>query len=134
MNYSQQEIRLLPRKYKFASYVILCVSILLMITTKVGWVSVEAELVKTIFKSGVLASLLLLALTRDNMEDELTLRIRIKAFAIAFIFGVTYVVAMPFVNLVFDGEFIAEDIGTAGLLIAMFVFYFGMFNLMKRNR
>lgn len=134
MNYSQQEIRLLPRMYKYASYVILCVSILLMITTKVGWVSVEAELVKTIFKSGVLASLLLLALTRDNMEDELTLRIRIKAFAIAFIFGVTYVVAMPFVNLVFDGEFIAEDIGTAGLLIAMFVFYFGMFNLMKRNR
>jgi hypothetical protein len=43
-------------------------------------------------------------------------------------------VVSPFVSWLFDGEFIVEDLGIEGLLLTMFLFYFGMFGLMKRNR
>lgn len=134
MNKTQQDLRLLPNKYKKVAYGFMLLSVLVPILSKVGVVTIEKEVTKTIFSSGILLSMLLLALTRDKLEDELTLKIRLKALAISFIYGVGYVIAGPFVNLLFDGEFLYEDMGMESLLLTMFLFYFMMFNLMKRNR
>jgi len=134
MNKMQQDLRLLPNKVKPLAYGLLILSVLLAVLAVLKVVSFEAEVLKAIVKSGILIGLLLLALAKNKIEDELTLHIRVKAFAFAFIFGVVSVIAKPFVNLAFDGEFLYEDMGAMELLISMFVVYFLMMNLMKKNR
>ncbi len=134
MNKTQNNLRLLPRRFKKLAYSLLALSILFITLSVTKVIAIDDEIAKTIFSSGVLLSFLLLALTRDKIEDELTLVIRLKALASSFIFGVGYVVVSPFVSWLFDGEFIVEDWGIEGLLLTMFLFYFGMFGLMKRNR
>ncbi|AHW61509.1 hypothetical protein [Draconibacterium orientale] len=134
MNKTQNNLRLLPRRFKKLAYSLLALSILFITFSVTKVIAIDDEIAKTIFRLGVLLSFLLLALTRDKIEDELTLVIRLKALASSFIFGVGYVVVSPFVSWLFDGEFIVEDLGIEGLLLTMFLFYFGMFGLMKRNR
>ncbi len=134
MNKTQNNLRLLPRRFKKLAYSLLALSILFITFSVTKVIAIDDEIAKTIFRLGVLLSFLLLALTRDKIEDELTLVIRLKALASSFIFGVGYVVVSPFVSWLFDGEFIGEDFGIEGLLLTMFLFYFGMFGLMKRNR
>jgi hypothetical protein len=134
MNKTQNNLRLLPRRFKKLAYSLLALSILFITFSVTKVIAIDDEIAKTIFRLGVLLSFLLLALTRDKIEDELTLVIRLTALASSFIFGVGYVVVSPFVSWLFDGEFIVEDLGIEGLLLTMFLFYFGMFGLMKRNR
>lgn len=133
MNKTQKDLRLLPYRFKNVAYGLLLLSFLFILFTLLDIVVIEKESAKTLASSGILLALLLLALTSDRIEDELTLRIRLKAFAASFIYGVGYVVVSPFVNLLFDGDFLYEDMGMEGLLFTMFLFYFGMFGLMKKN-
>ncbi|KJF45038.1 hypothetical protein [Draconibacterium sediminis] len=134
MNKTQNNLRLLPRRFKKAAFSLIALTIFFVVLIFSEFVTVEKELAKTVTSSGILLSFLLLALTRDKVEDELTLIIRLKALAASFIYGVGYVVISPFVNLLFDGEFINDEMGTEGLLLTMFLFYFGMLWLMKKNR
>ena len=134
MNKTQHNLRLLPPKFKKIAFGLMALSILILPLHLNEFVFIEKEVAKTLLSSGMLLSFLLLALTRDKVEDELTLIIRMKALAASFIYGVGYVVLRPFVNLLFDGKFISEDMGTEGLLISMFLFYFGMLWFMKKNR
>ncbi len=134
MNKTQQDLRLLPTKFKKVAYCLMASSILIIPLSLSKVITFEKETAQTILSSGILLSFLLLALTRDKVEDELTLVIRLKALAASFIYGVGYVLIGPFVSLLFDGEFVYENIGMEGLLITMFLFYFGILRLMKKNR
>lgn len=134
MNKPEQNLRLLPTQFKQVAYSLMALSLLVIPLTATDLVIIEKEMAKTMLSSGFLLSFLILALTKDKVEDELTLLIRLKALAVSFIYGVGYVVLSPLVNLLFDGKFISEDMGTEGLLISMFLFYFGMLWFMKRNR
>lgn len=134
MNKTQKDLRLLPYRFKNVAYGLLLLTFVFILFTLLDIVVIEKETAKTLSSSGILLALLLLALTSDRIEDELTLRIRVKAFAASFIYGVTYVVVMPFINLIFDGDFITDNMGMEGLLFTMFLFYFGMFGLMKKHR
>ncbi|MGB1284793.1 MAG: hypothetical protein ACPG44_10090, partial [Polaribacter sp.] len=89
--------------------------------------------IKTVAKTGFLISLLLLVITRNKIEDELTLRIRLKAFAASFIYGVATVIVESFISLLFGNIFLTDK-GVTELLISMFLFYFIMIFIMKKNR
>jgi len=68
------------------------------------------------------------------MEDELTLKIRLKALAGSFIYGVVVVIIIePLISLLVDGKFFLGN-GAQQLLISMFIFYFIMLYIMKKNR
>ena len=133
MNKVQQDLRILPTNFKIAAYRIMFLCGLFVALSISKILAIDKEIVKTISKSVFLISLLLLALTRDKIEDELTLRIRLKAFTASFIYGVGIVIMEPFINLLFDGSFLSDK-GVAELLITMFFFYFAMMFLMKKNR
>ncbi|MGB0862975.1 MAG: hypothetical protein ACPG19_10830 [Saprospiraceae bacterium] len=96
-------------------------------------ITFEKELLKTIVTTTVLLGLLLFALTKDKIEDELTMIIRLKALAISFIYGVMMVIVEPFSNLLFDHDF-SFGMETRELLLSMLLFYFIMKYLMKRGR
>lgn len=133
MNKIQKDLKLLPSNFKTIAFVLMFISILFITLSKSEVITIDKEMIKTISKSGFLISLLLLALTKSKIEDELTLKIRLKAFAASFIYGVVIVIVEPFVNLLFGDNFLS-DMGVTELLITMFLYYFIMMFLMKKNR
>ena len=133
MNKIQQDLNLLPINFKKVAFGIMLISALLVVLSISKSLPIDKEIIKTVAKSGFLISLLLLVITRNKIEDELTLRIRLKAFAASFIFGVVMVIIEPFINLLFDGNLLSDK-GVTELLISMFLFYFIMVFIMKKNR
>ena len=133
MNKTQQDLRLLPRTFKKVAFGIMSVSALLVVFSIFKVLPIDKEVVKTIAKSGFLISLLLLVISRNKIEDELTLRIRLQAFAASFIYGVVIIIVEPFISMLLGDSFLS-DRGVTELLISMFFFYFLMMFLMKKNR
>ena len=133
MNKIQQDLPLLPRTFKKVAFGILFLTVSLIVLSKLDLLTFEKEIVKAITKTGLLISLLLFVLTRNKIEDELTLRIRLKAFTSAFIYGVLIVIIKPFINFLFGDSFLS-DIDVYELLLSMFFFYFFTIFLMKKNR
>lgn len=133
MNKIQQDLRLLPGYFKKVAFGIMLFSALLVVLSTLKVLTIDKEIVKTIVKSVFLISLLLLVITRNKIEDELTLKIRLKAFAFSFIYGVIIVIIEPFIYLLFGDSFLSDK-GVTELLISMFFCYFIMMFLMKKNR
>ncbi len=133
MDKNQHDLVLLPRLFNKVALGILILSILFATLAILSIINIDMAVMKTIVATGILVSLLIFALTKDKVEDELLLRIRLKAFAGSFIFGVLYVLIDPFINLLFDHDF-SSDLGLTRILITMFLFYFMSFYSMKKKR
>ncbi len=133
MTKNQQDLRLLPLPFKKVAFGIILFSVLLVVLSISKTLPIDKDVVKTISKTGILVSLLLLALTKHKIEDELTSRIRLKAFAGSFIFGVGYVIVQPFVSLLFNDGFMSDK-SVVEVLVAMFLFYFMAFYFMLKKR
>ncbi len=133
MKKNQKDLLLLPYYFRGIAFGILALGFIFVDLTLLDIVSLGKEVEGTIFKEFLLVGLLLLAISKGRAEDELTLRIRLQSFTAAFIFGLVYVIANPFVNFLFGGEFVS-DIKVMQLLVAMFVFYFIVFYTIKRKR
>ncbi len=133
MKKNQKDLLLLPYYFRGIAFGILALGFSFVGLTLLDIISLGKEVEGTIFKEFLLVGLLLLAISKGRAEDELTLRIRLQSFTAAFIFGLVYVIANPFVNFLFDGEFVS-DIKVMQLLVAMFVFYFIVFYTIKRKR
>ncbi len=133
MEKDQFRLRLLPVYFKKVGLVILTLSVLFFFLRVSDVITIDKKIALTISKTGILVSLLMLAQTKNKIEDELTMRIRILAFSSSFIFGVGIVIVEPFVNLFFQHGFLSGR-GVTELLIAMFLFYFMTFHLMLKKR
>lgn len=133
MTKNNQDLRLLPVPFKKVAFGIMIFSVLLVVLAVSKILPIDKDIVKTISKTGILISLLLLALTKNKIEDELTSRIRLKAFASSFIFGVGSVIVEPFVSLLFKDGFLSDK-GATEILITMFLFYFMTFYYMLKKR
>ena len=133
MHNNHQDLRLLPVHFKKVAFGIIILSVLFIALTISKVIPVDNGIVKTISKTGFLVSLLLLALTKNKIEDELTSKIRLKAFASSFVFGVVYVIVEPFVSLLFKDGFLSGK-GVTEVLIMMFLFYFMSFYYMLKKR
>lgn len=133
MTKNQKDLRLLPIPFKKVAIGIMLFSVLIVVLSISKILPIDKDIVKVISKTGILVSLLLLALTKNKIEDELTSRIRLKAFASSFIFGVGYVIVESFVSLLFKDGFLSDK-GATEILITMFLFYFMIFYSMLKKR
>ena len=128
-----KDVQLIPYSYKKVIYGVFGMVILVGILSIVKVLPFEKEIVKIILKNILLITFLFFALTEDKVEDELISKLRLKAFAASFIYGVVIIIISPLINLIFDGEFYVDKSANE-LLISMFIFYFLIFHLMKRKR
>lgn len=133
MNKIQQDLRLLPVHYKKYAFGIMIFSVLFIVLTKSKLLPIDKDIVKEISRTGILVSLFMLAFTKNKVEDELTSKIRLKALAGAFLYGVVIVILNPFLNILFQHSF-SSDKGGAELVIGMLIFYFIIFYLSLKNR
>lgn len=130
---NHQDLRLLPLPFKKVAFGIMIFIVLLIILTISKIIPLDKSSTKVISKTGILISLLLLALTKNKIEDELTSKIRLKALASSFIFGVGYVIAEPFISVFFQNGFLSNK-GATEILITMLLFYFMTFYFMLKKR
>ncbi|WBL24763.1 hypothetical protein [Zunongwangia sp. HGR-M22] len=72
-----------------------------------------------------------MAPSKEKIEDERSMKLRLVAFAATFLYGVLFVVVSPFVSILFHGSF-EIDIHASQLLLTMFLWYFGVFYFMKK--
>jgi hypothetical protein len=133
MKNMHKDLRLIPYAFKKVIYVVFGLIVLVAILSIAQVLPFEKDLVKTVLKSVLLITFLLFALTEDKVEDELILKIRLKAFAASFIYGVATLVIDPLINLIFDGRFYSDKSANE-LLTSMFLFYFLIFYFMKKKR
>lgn len=130
---NQQDLHLLPAPFKKVAFGLMTLSILLIILAASNLLSTNKEIVMTFAKIELLISLLMLALTKNKVEDELTIKLRLKALASSFIFGTVYVIAIPLVNLLLNETYFTDK-GATEVIIAMLLYYFLIFYTMLKKR
>jgi len=127
----------LPNYYKKIGVGLFILSLLSLVLLSAF--ATDAELIRSIFRKGLLIGLLIVSLAKDGIEDELTLKLRMQSYSMAFICGVLYAVIQPYVNYLFNSQVKMKDVpysdlGDFQVLIFMLLVQLGFFGLLKRMR
>ncbi len=125
------DIKLLPHKFKIVGYALLAISLVLFIISSTDLIAVEKEIIKNGFFDLVLIAFLVLALSKEKVEDERSMKLRLLVFAATFLYGVIFALISPLGSILFNGSF-EIDLQANQLLFTMFLWYFGVFYFMKR--
>ena len=128
---------LLPNNYKKIGIALLFISVIILITRK--YLYEDAELLRQIAKKGMLVALLLVTISKEKIEDELIIKLRGQAFAIALVAGVVYTLIQPLINylvalLIKPEKAIYADLDDFIILWFMMVLYLMFFYMFKRYR
>lgn len=116
-------LKLLPNSFKWFGYTLLFLSLIFILFFKKG--NAESDfLTRQIVDSTFLLSLLVIALTKDKIEDERTLMIRLYAFSSAFLFGAIQVILLPVFDIL-RAE--SQNRSDAFPLLASMLLYYLMF-------
>lgn len=132
---SNNETSLLPNYFKKIGLVIIVVSLIHLVLVKTMHLNLSAvnkEIVRVVTLNAFILGLLLLAWSRDKVEDEMTIGIRLKAMGWAFIWAVLVVIIKPVIDLIF-GDPIFEMKAPQLVLSMLFVFVL-MYYILKRSR
>ncbi|HEY0669210.1 MAG TPA: hypothetical protein VGD22_13580 [Sphingobacteriaceae bacterium] len=121
------QIKLLPRYFKIAGLLIIVISVLLRI-----WANALMPDFKLYVPSLIILGMSIIAFSRNKVEDELTLLIRLKAMSAAFVFGLIEVILKPIFNNWFDYNLNETDSGR--LIGKMLFFYFLFFYFFRRQQ
>lgn len=99
----------------------------------------DTEWLKAITKKTLLIGMLMMSLSRDKEEDEMTIALHMQSYAIAFVVGVVYALVMPYVeygvsNVVNDGGEAYKDLGDFQVLLFMLMIQLMFYHNLKRYR
>lgn len=125
----------LPHIYKKVGIAVFSASMLLLISTK--FFDGETEFFKSALRQIIIASMLVVAISKEKFEDEMIMKIRLRAFSISFIWTVIYALVQPYINygvalLVRPERANYEEFGTFIILWFMLAIYLLYFHVMKR--
>ena len=98
-----------------------------------------SDTVKYIPKRGLLITLLIIALSREKVENKMIQSLRTKAFTMAFVVGVIYTLIQPLINYIANiltnkDQYILEDFGDFQILLFMLFMYIVLFHMLKRKQ
>lgn len=125
----------LPNVYKKIGIAVFIVSMAILVSTK--FISVEVDAFKPFLRQLVIASMLIIAISKEKIEDEMIMKIRLRAFSISFIWTVIYALVQPYINygvasLLSSDKAIFEEFGAFIILWFMLTIYLLYFHVMKR--
>lgn len=133
-SHHRPQFRLLPNYFKKIGLgtillVIFCAFYCVKIREQVS--EEYANILATVFIDFIIIGLLLLALAREKIEDELLMLIRLESMANAFIFSVLYVVVVPLLKYISFNYVV--DMKGVHLIVMTLVVYNSIF-MYKRIR
>lgn len=127
--------KLLGVHFKKIGIVVMVLSMvpgLIVKMTHIALMESQKDLFKSFSYSGFLLGLLLIAFSRDKVEDELTIHIRLKAMQEIFFFAVFYVVLDPLFDFILHD--LVSDVTGQHLITLMLVGYLISYYFKKSNR
>jgi hypothetical protein len=126
----------LPNYYKKIGWAGFILSFVILISTKFfdGDYSILVEILKRL----LLVFLLIVVLSKEEVEDEMIKSIRSQAFSFAFVGAVAYTLLQPVVNLIVSSvvrpnKVIFEDLGDFQILWFMMIVYLVVFMKLKKR-
>ena len=128
----------LPHKFMAIGIAISVVSIVVMFVR--GFVlEGDTEWLKLLLQKTLLIGMLIMSISKDKIEDEMTIQLRSQSYMIAFIVGVIYALIMPYVefgvsNVVHDGGEVYKDLGDFQVLLFMLMIQLMFYHYLKRYR
>ena len=132
-----QNLKILPYRVKGIGTTMVFLSLLALVAGK--FFIEDYHTLRLLIKNLLLVSLLLVSISRDKVEDELTLVLRLQSYAFAFITGVVYAMVQPFANLLVASVISTEtatltELDVKQVLFFMLLVQLFYFNLTKRLR
>ncbi len=126
----------LSHSFKKIGIAIIIIAFLIIIIGKIA--DLNNPTLKFIMKRIILVGLLVVALAREKVEDEMIRTIRGQAFSMAFVAGVVYTLIQPLINYI--ASLIVEkdksplsDLGDFQVLWFLLTMYLLFFYMIKRK-
>jgi uncharacterized membrane protein SirB2 len=131
------EPKLFPPVFKLVGGILLILAFLpLIFINSSDWMNAQKELMLILIFNAIILGLLFLAWSKDKVEDEMTISLRLKAMSLAFIFGILYTVFMPLLEywfaILYDEPLVVFS--SQQLILTMLIFYLIIFYLQKLRR
>ena len=128
----------LPHIYMTIGIAVAALSIVMMFI-RAFFMESDTEWLKALLQKGLLIGMLLMSISKDKEEDEMTVSLRSQSYAIAFIVGVVYALVMPYVefgvsNVVNSGGEVLKDLGDFQVLLFMLMIQLMFYHNLKRYR
>jgi hypothetical protein len=128
----------LPHKFMIIGVVIVLISIVGMFVRTFA-LEADSEWLKQILQKTLLIGMLIMSISKDKIEDEMTVQLRSQSYMIAFIVGVIYALVMPYVefgvsNIVNNGGEVYKDLGDFQVLLFMLMIQLMFYHNLKRYR
>ena len=101
---NKNEVALLPKHFKKIGLIVMILAFVPAVVVKsmnVEMVQSQKELFRIFTLNAFILGLLFVAWSKDKVEDEMTVAIRLKAMAWTFGWAVLYVIVKPIVDLLF---------------------------------
>ena len=76
--------------------------ILFFIGLFVNALMIENQVLKYICKYGLLVSLIVISLSKEEVEDEMLQSLKLKSYTLAFLIAIIHTLLLPFINYIVD--------------------------------
>jgi hypothetical protein len=132
---SKKEPGLLPLYFKKIGLLVMILAFIPAIIVKsvnVELVQTQKEIFRVLTLNAFILGLLFVAWSRDKVEDEMTVSIRLKAMSWTFSWAVLYFIITPFIALLFK-DLIVRLTGQLVVMSMLFV-YLTIYYLQKLSR
>ena len=132
---NKKKIGLLPTYFKIIGFAIIVLAFVPPVIVKsmnIEIIQSQKEFFKLITFNFIILGLFFIAISRDKIEDEMTIIIRLKSMAFAFSWAVLYVIIKPFVDLLFKDP--PQDLTGQGIVMSMLIVYMIIYYLLKKGR
>ena len=132
-DYFNKPLNLLPNYFKKIGLGFILASVVFVVSVKISGIHPTAEkkeMMKTISRDVVLLGMMFIAFSKEKDEDELTMLIRMKALASAFVYIVIFKIVSDVFGII-DQELI-ENMN--GYFFQMMIWYFFVYYSAKLLR
>ena len=126
---------LLPYRFKMIGMTILVLSISPIVIVKILGADLDQsskEVLKLITVNVFLTGLFLIACSRDKVEDERNMALRLKSIYIAFIVSVIHALLTPVINIFL--RYPIEDFSAQSMIMIILFIYLALYYLQKKGK
>ncbi len=128
----------LHSKFMNVGIAIAAIAIVLMVVRAYA-IAGDSNWLKLLLQKALLIGLLVMSISKDKEEDEMTISLRSQSYAIAFVIGVVYALLMPYVefgvgSVVKSTASELKNLGDFQVLLFMLMIQLLFFHNLKRFR
>lgn len=129
---NKKQLILLPTYFKWVGLATMALSVIANIVLKQGKQELVdlSEVYRTLTLNGFILGIFFLALSKDKVEDEMTMSFRLRSMSFSFIGAIIMVVVRPVIDIL-SGDTISM-MSSQSVVMSMLIVYVASYYLNKR--